>query len=64
MCVCVCVITAMCADLLHAAVEAPAGLGRAMGTGGRWRQGGGRGRLSFSQLTIFINGILITCTLK
>lgn len=37
--VCVCVrtheITAMCAGLLHAAVEAPAGLGRATDTG--WR---------------------------
>lgn len=30
-----CVITAMCAALLHAAVEAPAGLGR--GTGMGWR---------------------------
>lgn len=34
-CMCVFKITAMCAGLLHAAVEAPAGLGRATGTG--WR---------------------------
>lgn len=35
---CVFKITAMCAGLLHAAVEAPAGLGRATGTG--WRRMG------------------------
>lgn len=34
-CMCVFKITAMCAGLLHAAMEAPAGLGRATGTG--WR---------------------------